>query len=553
MPWIEGPTWTQVISERRPLPPEQSLLLAHTLVDILVRMEERGLAHCDLSGSNVLLPALSTLSDAGSYHSIELVDVEQLYSSDLKRPEVLTVASAGYAHKSAPQDLWSAISDRFAGAVLLTEMLGWCDAKIRDAAWGESYFAQDEMQKDNSRYQSLATSLETYWGHTVATLFERAWNSETLLDCPTFGEWVVALPETALKRETSTTAESTQQEEKSSGASKQTNEAIFRVLMDVARRLEEQGNVSGALENYRQAQTLVSQESTLANELTTIIRDLSDKVKEQADREIQTTPLTDASTPTPTLPPTVTSINNDNTEDPLAGDLSALFDDGLSAFQNDKWREAAELLGEVVRRSPEYTRNGWRARKLLADACQHARPFWQRALSYGMRILVSALLVLVLVTSAFTVAYLTLVRPVVTDALFTFARPLLHELTYVSGDSGCWTVTEETLNQSLAEMVPTLVERNGLFVNIGQGYFRASATIADYPIWLVVEPPTGNSARNFALNRVSMSRLLQILFAPDDLAAFINEYVADEIIASGRFTTFTLDLYTGQVMVCAHK
>jgi len=58
MPWVEGPTWMQVLGEKRALSPEQSLSLARTLVEILATMEEHGLAHCDLSGSNLMLPAL---------------------------------------------------------------------------------------------------------------------------------------------------------------------------------------------------------------------------------------------------------------------------------------------------------------------------------------------------------------------------------------------------------------------------------------------------------------------------------------------------------------
>src|SRR5262245_1568101 len=58
MPWIEGPTWMEVMLTRYEFSPEQSLSLALALTEILASMEERGLAHCDLSGSNLILPAL---------------------------------------------------------------------------------------------------------------------------------------------------------------------------------------------------------------------------------------------------------------------------------------------------------------------------------------------------------------------------------------------------------------------------------------------------------------------------------------------------------------
>ena len=59
MPWVEGPTWVQVLLEKRELSPEQSLALARALAEILAGMEEHGLAHCDLSGPNVMLPYLT--------------------------------------------------------------------------------------------------------------------------------------------------------------------------------------------------------------------------------------------------------------------------------------------------------------------------------------------------------------------------------------------------------------------------------------------------------------------------------------------------------------
>src|SRR5215210_3138504 len=60
MPWIEGPTWMEVLLEGREMTPEESLTLGHAFANILARMEERRTAHCDLSGPNVLLPALAT-------------------------------------------------------------------------------------------------------------------------------------------------------------------------------------------------------------------------------------------------------------------------------------------------------------------------------------------------------------------------------------------------------------------------------------------------------------------------------------------------------------
>jgi len=226
MPWIEGPTWMEILVEKRELTPEQSLALAASLAEILCAMEQRSIAHCDLSGPNIMLPALAQSPTPDPQFPVALVDVEQLYAPGLERPEALPGGSPGYVYRTAPGGLWGARADRFAGAVLIAEMLGWCDKRVRDAAWGESYFNPDEMPletgpasqdaerlrlrlsvlrpaakqdagwaRDSQRYHLLVTVLRERWGQGVAGLFERAWNAETLADCATFGEWLVTLPE----------------------------------------------------------------------------------------------------------------------------------------------------------------------------------------------------------------------------------------------------------------------------------------------------------------------------------------------------------------------
>jgi hypothetical protein len=158
MPWIEGPTWVEVMLEKRPLTPQQALDLARAFADILSRMEQNGIAHCDLSGPNVLLPMLAgqtadrrpqTAYSPSS--TVELVDVEGLYAPGLPRPEALPSGSSGYAHRTAREGLWGPTADRFAGAVLLAEMLGWGDESVREACYGETYFDPAEMPAQGRR------------------------------------------------------------------------------------------------------------------------------------------------------------------------------------------------------------------------------------------------------------------------------------------------------------------------------------------------------------------------------------------------------------------
>lgn len=189
MPWVEGPTWTEVIGHRLALSDDQSLTFARSLTHTLLSMEERGLAHCDLSGANVLLPALAGKPGA----TTALVDLEEMHGPGFMQPTALPSGSPGYAHARAASGLWSPEADRFAGAVLLAEMLGWCDDRVRRASWGDSYFDPGELQQESERFLLLMHVLHERQGTRVADLFIRAWHAEVLRECATFGEWMVAL------------------------------------------------------------------------------------------------------------------------------------------------------------------------------------------------------------------------------------------------------------------------------------------------------------------------------------------------------------------------
>lgn len=185
-----------------------------------------------------------------------------------------TCGSLGYAHRMAPDDLWSAEADRFAGALLIAEMLGWCDERVRQASWSENYFDPQEMQSACERYELLARVLCERWGEGPARLFEQSWRAETLSDCATFGEWLVALP-----------ADVSPAVNMTPGGSIQAAPEPVRVLFDLGRRLEEQGLPEGALEAYRQAQAIAAAgEATptmLAQELALIARQVEAKLQKQ--------------------------------------------------------------------------------------------------------------------------------------------------------------------------------------------------------------------------------------------------------------------------------
>lgn len=255
MPWIAGPTWVEVLLEKRALTADQVLMLARAFAEALTQMEQHGLAHCDLSGANVLLPALAQSADNSPHSLVALVDVEQLYAPGLEKPAALPAGSAGYAHKMAAEGVWSAVADRFAGTLLIAEMLGWCDERVRAVAWSESYFDPNEMQQDSERYKFLCTVLKEHWGEGVSHLFERAWHSSLLNDCATFGEWLVALPERVL-------------------SSPLHEETTARLLQ--ARRLTRDGKPTDALALYRDILARLALEDPLRQEIVKTIQALDE-------------------------------------------------------------------------------------------------------------------------------------------------------------------------------------------------------------------------------------------------------------------------------------
>lgn len=312
MPWIQGMTWFDVISDQRTLTTEDSLRLAKALAGTGSAMEQRGLAHCDLSAPNVMIPFFSEVQNPNTASAVELVDVEQMYGSKMDRPDALLAGSPGYAaHRTVHSGLWSAYADRFAGAVIIAEMLSWSDQAIVDKAWGESYFDQNEMQAVSERYIALQGSLQRRWGQKVAELFTRAWESHDLSSCPTFGEWLVVLASASIEQAEAAVAPLIVEQEAAPVAEKAVSapvteevsgsadtpweggiaseslpeqEAVIQRLFAQARLLEEEGKPGAALEVYRSLYHFIPDRSPLQVEVEAAIQQLDAQLnpKEEA-------------------------------------------------------------------------------------------------------------------------------------------------------------------------------------------------------------------------------------------------------------------------------
>jgi len=323
MPWVQGLTWFDVISDQKQLTAEESLKLARALAGTGSAMEQRGLAHCDLSAPNVMIPFFSEVENLGALSAVELVDVEQMYGSKMDRPDALLAGSPGYAaHRAVHSGLWSSYADRFAGAVIIAEMLSWSDSTIVEKAWGESYFDQHEMQTVSERYFAMRDSLQKRWGSKISDLFIRAWESHDLSSCPTFGEWFVALASAnasqaeaaGVKEPEDQVADAANVEETSKtvasapGTSvadlKSANghhastsspevppgqEAVVNRLFLQARALEDEDKPAAALEVYRSLYHFIPANSAMQMEVEAAINELDAKLnpKEEAAQPVR--------------------------------------------------------------------------------------------------------------------------------------------------------------------------------------------------------------------------------------------------------------------------
>ncbi len=190
MPWAPIPPWRtwaglmfdKVASAR--YTPLQARDLAMATAQVLWKLETYALAHTDIAGCNVAL--------APDCKRLELLDVEGLYIPGVPPPKLRSRGSPGYQHRNLDQGgQYRPEGDRFAGAVLLTEMLTWWEPLVRaqtpDDA--ESLFQPQELQvMGTPRWHAVRNALWSICPPALE-LFDQAWSSVDLAECPDFGQW----------------------------------------------------------------------------------------------------------------------------------------------------------------------------------------------------------------------------------------------------------------------------------------------------------------------------------------------------------------------------
>jgi hypothetical protein len=185
MPWIEGNSWQEIVEGKQTLSKEDCLTLARSLAQCLTALEGKGMAHCQLTGENVLID--------GSRERVELADLEHVYAPGWEKPPPWPATTTGYSHRSGGSPDWTPLEDRYAGSIMLAELLAWHTDEIRAAAWGRSFFDPSPSPRNDERAELLANTLEEHYGRMAADLLRRAWRAESLEDCPSFAQWQSAI------------------------------------------------------------------------------------------------------------------------------------------------------------------------------------------------------------------------------------------------------------------------------------------------------------------------------------------------------------------------
>jgi hypothetical protein len=188
MPWIDDPPWLQTIVTGQSISAEHGLAAARSLARCLLNLEDFGAAHGDLSGGNVLVHPTSG--------EVSLVDVEALYAPGLPPPRYTVLGTPGYNLVHSTEGVCTPGADRFAAAILLGELLGWHDPRVRAAASTcGSYFAPDDIAAPTAPRFTLLRAVLAERSPKLAALFGNAWYCAQRSASPAAHAWVEALDE----------------------------------------------------------------------------------------------------------------------------------------------------------------------------------------------------------------------------------------------------------------------------------------------------------------------------------------------------------------------
>ncbi len=276
MPWIHGQTWFEVMARKIEISKEDSIKIALAIACSLSTLEKNNFAHCDVAGTNIIIPYLQNKIEYNGDLIIEFIDIEDLFLEDFNAPEGLPKGSDGYNHNSGENGIWNQYADRFSAAILISEVLAWSNPEIRQESGIESYFSSGETQKPGEKINLLLSDLRNRYGERVADLLYIAWNSTELKECQSIEAWMEAMD--IVNNENS---ELKKQKKTSENNISDSLDAEIFSMQTKASELEESGDIDGAYNKYKQ----ILEKIELDDEFNLEIPGILKRLKEILDEE----------------------------------------------------------------------------------------------------------------------------------------------------------------------------------------------------------------------------------------------------------------------------
>jgi serine/threonine protein kinase len=197
MPWFDLPQVDQV---RVALNGKNSLIeqnkckhFGQLLADTLAQLEKLGIAHGDIASSNVLLD--------WDQNELYIIDIEDMYHASLSQPMTTQMSiggTGGYRFNNAFSS-WQAEADRFAGAILISELLTLSNEECQEVSAEESYFHQDNLDMrdfegvNDRRFATLYEELSQV-SINARNHLKAAWlNTTDITKLPTLQQWSDAI------------------------------------------------------------------------------------------------------------------------------------------------------------------------------------------------------------------------------------------------------------------------------------------------------------------------------------------------------------------------
>jgi serine/threonine protein kinase len=195
MPLIGGTDWAYIADQVRAgtlqLSSEQRLSLCRSLSTKIEILERNGLAHRDLSSTNIFI-------DTKKWE-VHLIDWDSLYHSGLSIPANTTFGTSGYiapfVRVNGVEDskvTWRDCSDRFGLAILNSEFL--CIGQNSPVTGDGGFFEQEEIhQHGGPGLDHILIALEKC-SPNAAQLLRKALHANTFSTCPRPSDWICLTP-----------------------------------------------------------------------------------------------------------------------------------------------------------------------------------------------------------------------------------------------------------------------------------------------------------------------------------------------------------------------